>query len=140
VKAFKKLCGTTFACEADARQAVSLFEQDLQATLLGPNTISARPRYRKRGRPGQGAHSAPVVHPRDGALTSSLTSRRALINQHSCFILATNELDDQQLSPQEILDGYKGQSEAERGFRFLKNPQLLASALYLKNPSASWRC
>ena len=35
----------------------------------------------------------------EGALASSLTSRQALIDQHSCFILATNELDGQQLSP-----------------------------------------
>jgi len=27
---------------------------------------------------------------------------------HSCFILATNELDDIQLSPQALLAGYKG--------------------------------
>jgi transposase len=134
VKAFKKLCGTTFACEADARQALSRFEQDLQATLLGTSTVSARPRYGQRGRPGQGTQPKQVVYQIDGALASSLTSRQALINQHSCFILATNELDDQQLSPQELLDGYKGQSHAERGFRFLKDPQFLASSLYLKKP------
>ena len=28
--------------------------------------------------------------------------------------------------------GYQGQSQAERGFRFLKNPEFLASSLYLK--------
>jgi transposase len=134
VKAFKKLCRTTFACEADARQALSLFEQDLQATCLGVSTVRALPRYGKRGRPGQGAQPDQVVYQIDGALASSLTSRHTLIDQHSCFILATNELDDQQLSPQELLDGYKGQSHAERGFRFLKDPQFFASSLYLKKP------
>ena len=54
--------------------------------------------------------------------------------QQSCFILATNELDDQALSPQDVLEGYKGQKHAERGFRFLKDPQFLASSLYLKKP------
>jgi transposase len=48
VKAFKKLCRTTFACEADARQALSLFEQDLQATCLGDTTVCALPRSGKR--------------------------------------------------------------------------------------------
>ena len=33
-----------------------------------------------------------------------------------------------------MLDGYKGQARAERGFRFLKDPQFLASSLYLKKP------
>jgi len=44
---------------------------------------------------------------------------------------ATNELDEGQLSAQAVLDGYKGQAQAERGFRFLKDPQFLASSLYL---------
>jgi transposase len=39
-----------------------------------------------------------------------------------------------QLSAQAVLDGYKGQVRAERGFRFLKHPQFLASSLYLKKP------
>jgi transposase len=33
-----------------------------------------------------------------------------------------------------LLDGYKGQSQAERGFRFLKDPRFLAVSLYLKKP------
>src|SRR5467141_3973870 len=69
-----------------------------------------------------------------GAIASRLTDRRARIDQQSCFILATNELDEDQLSSQAVLDGYKGQSHAERGFRFLKDPQFLAAALSLKKP------
>jgi transposase len=67
-------------------------------------------------------------------LASRLTDRQARIDQQSCFILATNELDEEQLSAQAVLDGYKGQARAERGFRFLKDPQVLASSLYLKKP------
>src|SRR5712691_3523780 len=69
-----------------------------------------------------------------GAMASRLTDRRALIDQQSCFILATNELDEGQLSSQAVLDGYKGQAQAERGFRFLKDPCFLASSLSLKKP------
>ncbi len=49
-------------------------------------------------------------------------------------ILATNELDDPLLSDQEFLKEYKGQGQAERGFRFLKDPTFLAISLYLKKP------
>jgi transposase len=63
-----------------------------------------------------------------------LATRQALIDQHRCFLLATNELDEAMLSPQEVLNGYKGQAQAERGFRFLKDPQFLASSFYLKKP------
>jgi transposase len=134
VKALKKLCATTFACEADARQALSTFERDLHATFLGASTVRATPRYGKRGRPGPGALPDQVVYQVDGALASSLTARQARIDQQSCFILATNELDNTQLPPYEVLQGYKGQAHAERGFRFLKDPQFLAASLYLKKP------
>jgi transposase len=133
-KAFKKLCRTTFACEADARQALSTFEQDLQTIYLAASTVRAQPRYAQRGRPGPDARPDQVVYQIDGALASALTTRQALIDQHCCFILATNELDTTQLPPHELLEGYKGQVHVERGFRFLKDPQFLASSLYLKKP------
>ena len=134
LKAFTKLCRTAFACEADAQQALSACEQDLQVTQCAQTTIRPIARYGKRGRPSPGASPEQIVYQVEGALASSLAARQARITQQSCFILATNELDDQLLSPQKLLDGYKGQSHAERGFRFLKDPQFLASSLYLKKP------
>jgi transposase len=134
VKAWQKLCGTTFACEADARQALATFVQALQATFLATSTVRVTPRYSKRGRPRQGVPPDQVVYQIDGALASSLAARQARVDQHSCFILATNELDDHQLPPPKLLDAYKGQSQVERGFRFLKDPHFLASSLYLKKP------
>jgi transposase len=134
VKAFKRLCRTAFACEADARQALTSFVASLQTTILHTSTICPTPHYGKRGRPGPGAQPAQIVYHIAGALASRLTDRQALVDQQSCFILATNELDEGQLSAQAVLDGYKGQARAERGFRFLKDPQFLASSLYLKKP------
>jgi transposase len=134
VKAFKTLCRTAFACEADAQQALVRFAHDLQTTFLHDSTVCPTPRYEKRGRPGPGAQPDQIVYHIAGALASRLTDRQALVDQQSCFILATNELDEGQLSAQAVLDGYKGQARAERGFRFLKDPQFLASSLYLKKP------
>jgi hypothetical protein len=98
------------------------------------STVCPTPPYGKRGRPGPGTQPEQLVYQIAGALASRLTDRRARIDQQSCFILATNELDEGQLSAQAVLDGYKGQARAERGFRFLKAPQFLASSLYLKKP------
>jgi transposase len=134
IKTWKKLCGTAFACEADAQQALARFAQGVQATYLHTSMVRAQPRYGKRGRPGRNAPPDQVFYQVDGALASSLAVRQSLVDQHSCFILATNELDETQLSPQEVLSGYKGQVQAERGFRFLKDPSFLASSLYLKKP------
>ena len=38
------------------------------------------------------------------------------------------------LSPQEVLNGYTGQAQAERGVRFLKDPQFVASSCSLNKP------
>jgi transposase len=134
VKAFKTLCRTAFACAADAQQARTRFVAGLQTTFLHESTVCPTPPYGKRGRPGPGAQPAPLVYPIAGALASRLTDRRARVDQHSCCILATNALDEDQLSAQAVLDGYQGQARAERGFRFLKDPQCLASSLYRKKP------
>jgi Helix-turn-helix of DDE superfamily endonuclease len=89
-------------------------------------------RYAKPGRPGKATVPDAQGYHLAGALASSLATRDALVAQHSCFMLATNELDEGALSPQALLEGYKGQKHAERGFRFLKDPLFLASSLYLK--------
>jgi transposase len=133
-KAFKRLCRTAFACETDAQQALSRFVAGLQTTFLHDSTVCPTPHYGKRGRPGPGAQPAQLVYHIAGALASRPTERRARGDHQSCFILATNELDESQLSSQAVLDGYKGQAQAERGFRFLKDPHFLASSLYLKKP------
>ncbi len=48
------------------------------------------------------------------------------------FILATNILEAQELSEDEILRAYRQQQAAERGFAFLKDPLFFADAIYLK--------
>jgi transposase len=77
---------------------------------------------------------AQIIYTIEGALASSIAARPPLVDQQSCFILATHELDETLLSPQDLLTGYKGQVHAERGFRFCKDPQFFASSLYLKKP------
>jgi transposase len=133
-QACQKLCRTTLACEADARQALSTFAQDLHTLSLAASTVRAQPRYAQRGRPGPEARPDQVVYQIDGALASALTARQALIDQHGWFLLATNELDTTQRPPHEMLAGDKGQVQVERGCRCLKDPQFLASSRSLKKP------
>jgi len=49
------------------------------------------------------------------------------------FILATNLLDEAELSPEQMLIEYKKQQSTERGFRFLKDPMFLADSVFLKS-------
>ena len=133
-KAFKTLCRTAFACEADARQALTSFAAGLQTPVLYDSTVCPTPHDGKRGRPGPGTQPDQIIYSITGALASRLTDRRARMDQQSCFILATNELDAAQLPAPAVLDGDKGPASAARGFRFLKAPQFLASSRSLKKP------
>jgi transposase len=132
VHAFQKLCRTAFACEADARQALSTFAHSLHDTALQAVTIRPRPHYAKAGRPKPGDVPPKTNYHIEGALASPLAGHEHRVSQESCFIIATNELDEALLPPRDLFEEYQGQSHAERGFRFLKNPEFLASSLYLK--------
>ena len=48
--------------------------------------------------------------------------------------MATNILDDQRLSHEQVISTYKEQGGVERGFRFLKDPLFLASSVFVKKP------
>jgi transposase len=55
--------------------------------------------------------------------------------QHqACFVVGTN-IDASQLSDAEVIHAYKGQAQAEGGFRFLKDPLFFVSSLFVKKPS-----
>ncbi|NEQ86830.1 MAG: hypothetical protein F6K26_44305 [Moorea sp. SIO2I5] len=50
------------------------------------------------------------------------------------FVLATNVLDEQVLSHDQILREYKAQQSTERGNRFLKDPLFFTSSVFLHTP------
>jgi len=50
------------------------------------------------------------------------------------FILATNVLDKNELSHEQVLEEYKAQQCNERGFRFLKDPLFFTSSVFVKTP------
>jgi transposase len=52
----------------------------------------------------------------------------------ACFVVGTN-VDARQLSDADVIQAYKGQAQAEGGFRFLKDPLFFVSSLFVKKPS-----
>ena len=135
VKAFQTLGRTAFACEADARQALTRLAHDVQTTLLSDSTIGPTPQYGQRGRPGPGAQPAQSVYPIAGALASRRTDRQARVDQPSGVRSATHARDEGQGAAQAVLDGDKGPAQAARGVRFLQAPQFVASSCALKKPA-----
>ena len=50
------------------------------------------------------------------------------------FVLATNELDQEKISGDEMLIKYKDQQALQRGFSFVKDPLFFADSVFLKSP------
>ena len=51
----------------------------------------------------------------------------------ACFVVGTN-IPDTELTDAEVIAGYKGQSAAEGGFKFLKDPVFFVSSLWCLPP------
>lgn len=122
-----------FDCEVDASKAVIAIEKKYPLFKITVDIIK-KTQYEKRGRPGKNAKRQAIYQlllkfeKDEPAITSILNSRGR-------FILATNELDEQILANEVILDEYKDQQKAERGFRFIKNPDFMVNSIFLKKPS-----
>jgi transposase len=132
-KAFDELRREAFHCPQDARRALAAFRETLGVLEVHGADVIERRHYQSAGKPAADAVPESVGYHLDGALAAPIAVRQRRLIRRSCFIVATNELDEGVLEDPEVLRAYKGQSsKVERGFRFLKDPMFLASTLYLK--------
>jgi transposase len=134
-KTLGHLGNRTFACEADAREALKEATKRLPDWLEVEETaLSSRPRYAKGGRPGKDARPQSI----EWRIKATLGVNRERAG-HECerrarYIVGTSVLDPARLSEEELIRTYKGQGGVERGFRFLKDPLFLASSVFVKKP------
>ena len=133
LKAFESLCKQTFACETDAQNALEKLQKKLKITELLDIKFVQESRHSKPGRPGKDTppdrHSVRIT----GTPASRLLPYQQKLARKSCFIVATNQLDQDELPDAELLQIYRDQQKVERGFRFLKDPQFMAATLFLKS-------
>lgn len=130
---FEKLKRERFACQEDAERALSKALKKHKVTELAQYRVIEHPVYDKPGRPKAGEQPSAIEYSIDGVLFSRTEEFYKSWHQKSCFIVATNQLDENELSDQDILIEYKGQNRVEKGFRFLKDPMFLSDALFLKS-------
>jgi len=134
-QAFHALTTQSFACVADAEAALTQFQKTLKVVALHDPRIIAVPGFTGKGRPAKNRTPDTMKYRIAASVASVLETRQQTIQQKSCFILATNQLDEAQLSNEELIAHYTpGQQKVERGFRFLKDPWFMANTLFLKSP------
>ncbi|HEY9613166.1 IS1634 family transposase [Allocoleopsis sp.] len=133
-KQLQQLELSNFACAPDALASAQHWSQKLRYHHLSQLEVVPHPYYNKAGRPRKGQAPDGYRYRLQGTLmikqeVVALAQRRA-----GRFIVATNVLESESLSCEEMLCKYKGQQATERGFRFLKDPMFFTNSVFLKTP------
>lgn len=133
-KEWRTLQKRTFQCQADAVAAATQLADKLPWHRPQAQVIPLK-KYAKPGRPAKNAVAQIVGWQVSGALEVNQEAVAARRQRLGRFIVATNILDEEELSHTTLLAYYKEQGSAvERGFRFLKDPLFFADSLFLKSP------
>jgi len=141
-KELERLTKVEFACEADAVEAAERFSLTLHWHLLGGVRAREQTRHTKAGRPTRGSQpeklgvwrlAAELVRtPPCGRQAPQVVETEQQITGR--FILATNVLEQEQLSAEGVLAEFKSEQQVEGCFRFLKDPLFFTSSVFLKSP------
>lgn len=132
--AIKKFAKEIFHCEKDATKSFKNFAKKHSLFILEStvDTVYTRPDG-KKGRPKDEekvlkGYSVDIKYQINNVEIAKHENARGR------FILATNDLNKEELPDEMILSEYKNQSKVEGCFKFLKDPSFFASEVYLKKP------
>ncbi len=128
------LSNQTFACQADAIKALQQFEKKLKYHRMQYDIIPLM-KYFSKGRPKKDEQPECVGYQCHAYLVSDLDKIYHAMDCLGRFILATNELDEDVISDEDILFEYKAQTNIEAGFRFIKQDRFELNHIFLKNPN-----
>jgi transposase len=131
--ALKQLSSQQFACQPDALQAATTFSDQLPYHQLDDLQVVEIIEYQKRGRPRK-EEIGQKHYQISATLIPQPNATDVEIQRAGRFILASNVLEEQVLSNDDVLTEYKAQQSTERGFRFLKDPLFFTSSIFLNTP------
>jgi transposase len=124
----------SFSCEKDAEEAFKQAMKGKPSWLVATFTLRSEARYQNRGKPKQDASPEKIIWHLVPTLSIDQQQVEVQIKKDACFIIATNMLEEQELSHEQVIIKYKEQGGVERGFRFLKDPLFFASSVFVKKP------
>lgn len=129
-----KLSRQEFACQPDAKIAIEKLSNSWKYHQTKVIEYIEKPEYKTVGRPNKLTQPNQIKYQVKG----QIETREEVIESEKIkagrFILATNVLDKNELSDEQVLEEYKTQQSNERGFRFLKDPLFFTSSVFVKTP------
>lgn len=130
-KACKQLANQLFSCQKDAKKSLVQIVKKYRYHQIN-YTIEAHEKYEGRGRPNP---STPKVLQGYRVICSPIKNESEIaiaLNRKGRFVLATNQLNEEELPAEKILTQYKEQQVVECGFRFLKDPWFMIDSFFVK--------
>ena len=132
--ALRKLSRQNFACVADAETAI----KNLSDTWKYHQITEIKCQEKSHKQPKVPTKKARNIDKIAYQIIGKIETRPEIISAEKIkagrFILATNILDKNEITNQQILEEYKDQQSNERGFRFLKDPLFFTSSVFVKKP------
>lgn len=133
-KSLKKLTQQSFETQQAALTAALDLSKNMKYNNLEDILIVTKKHYNKVGKPKKGQQPDSVTYQVKASLGSDEQKYEAEKQKIGYFILATNELDEQLISVEELVKHYKNQYGVEKSFKFLKDPNIVASSLFVQKP------
>ena len=130
----RKLLRQVFHCTEDAQAAAGQWEQQWKWHRLAKVKIIKDKKYSNPGRP-RAKDQARIEYRIQAELFLDQDQWDRLIFERSLFVLATNQEIDDLAQQEQLLNDYKAQYSVERGFRFIKDPNIVASSFFVQKPS-----
>jgi len=122
-----------FETPETAQAALAVLAQSWRYHQVDTSSLIEHPHYACKGRPTPNTPIKAIDWQMQAQVRPD-QDRIAYRKQHNaCFVVGTN-IDVSQLSDLEVIQAYKGQAQAEGGFRFLKDPLFFVSSLFVKKP------
>ena len=120
-----------FSCPDDATEAMQTLAKKWKYHDLDGTEVIKYLSYEGKGRPKKGQEPTEIHYQVVGKPKPDAQKIEYLKAKKAHYIVGGNTVP-KELSAQEVVNAYKNQSSAERGFRFLKDPLFFVASFFLK--------
>ena len=132
-KELAKLVRERFHCQEDANAAAEKCGKKWKWHKLSNIKLVAHTEYERSGRPSA-SDPGKTSYSIEADLVQDTQAFDNEVFRKSMFILATNKHADTKNECAALLSAYKEQNQVEKGFRFIKDPSIVASSFYVQKP------
>src|SRR5256884_1636380 len=127
------LQATRFETPEAAQAALAAVAKRWKYHQVEHHTLIEHKRYGGKGRPTSTSPIKAIAWQIQARVRPDAAHLAHLKHSKACFVLGSN-IAVSQASDTEVIRAYKGQAQAEEGFRFLKDPLFFVSSLFVKKP------